>query len=60
MTFSQPEKRVNSLGSYYMRKLVFYKDKNPGERTLLITEQQWENLMHDIVGCWWKCTNDSQ
>lgn len=29
MNFSQPEKDVNSLGSYYMRKLVFYKDKKP-------------------------------
>lgn len=30
MTFSQPEKDVNSLGSIYMHKLVFYKDKDPG------------------------------
>lgn len=50
MTSSRPEKDVNSLGSDYMHGLVvFYEDggggkkekkNSPGERTLLITEQQ--------------------
>lgn len=50
MTFSQPEKDVNSLGSIYMHKLVFYKDKDPGgKKTKKSTKVGEGTLAHQKV-----------
>lgn len=55
MTVSQPEKDVNSLGSYYTQKLVFYKDKKPkwkdtvDHRATVRTSYAWHYL---LFACW--------